>query len=543
MKIKISRNRASCGCTRRGERGQSAIFVVLALGIFLLGFTGLAVDYSNLWFHRQGAQAAADAACQAGAVDMLALKGGATVGGSFTPHFTPGTAVDCSATPTATPCWYAAHNGYDGAGFAAGTKSNTVNVTFPTTVAGLTAPSGTYPYMRVDIVDRVSVSFSALITGSKTQDVRATAKCGLVSALSPVPILVLHPTMANSFSLGGTPNVTIYGGPSRSIQVNSDNLNAVSFPWGDGKVDLSQGGPPATGSDFGVFGGSGTPPCASPCKNWADGTTGHWYNSPPILDPFASLPEYSDPGGSNPATVPVCAIAGACGTGVITDAGCQVIPPNKCDQYSPGKYATGITVKHEDAVFVPGVYYLGGDLVLDTGSSVRPSAATGDGSGGTMFFFAGAAGLNVKATAGGGWNPINSYDPNGTVPVKCLGGAAPSPPITTNLSGNIFLGPCTGTYGDPLGQYRGMIFFQNRTTAATNIEMHGNGGLLVAGNMYFHQNASFGNSFGLWGSTGSDTRVLGDIVVDQLALQGSGSINMQLNPTPAYDIYKVALLQ
>lgn len=49
-----------------GESGQAAISLVLILGLFLLGVLGFAVDFTNMWFHRQAATAAADAACQAG---------------------------------------------------------------------------------------------------------------------------------------------------------------------------------------------------------------------------------------------------------------------------------------------------------------------------------------------------------------------------------------------------------------------------------------------------------------------------------------------
>ena len=48
------------------ERGQTTIIVVLALGIFLLGAAAFGTDIANLWYHRQAAQTAADAACTAG---------------------------------------------------------------------------------------------------------------------------------------------------------------------------------------------------------------------------------------------------------------------------------------------------------------------------------------------------------------------------------------------------------------------------------------------------------------------------------------------
>ena len=61
---------------------------------------------------------------------------------------------------------------------------------------------------------------------------------------------------------------------------------------------------------------------------------------------------------------------------------------------------------------------------------------------------------------------------------QCPGGAAIDPNLLatltkngtpyTGLNGNLLLAPCTGTYGDPTGagQYRGMLFFQDRSSGA-----------------------------------------------------------------------------
>src|SRR6266567_2420497 len=110
----------------RGDRGQVTVFVLLVLGIFLLGFIGFAVDMTNLWFHRQTAQGATDAACQAGIMDLLEIDQGTTLP-SPGPGFTPGTPFDCSGSAAATPCWYASHNGYNGVGLGA-TDSNDLSV-------------------------------------------------------------------------------------------------------------------------------------------------------------------------------------------------------------------------------------------------------------------------------------------------------------------------------------------------------------------------------------------------------------------------------
>ena len=49
---------------KKSEAGQAILLVIAAMSVFLLGAVGLAVDGSNLYAHRQAAQAAADAAAQ-----------------------------------------------------------------------------------------------------------------------------------------------------------------------------------------------------------------------------------------------------------------------------------------------------------------------------------------------------------------------------------------------------------------------------------------------------------------------------------------------
>ncbi|HEV2495223.1 MAG TPA: pilus assembly protein TadG-related protein, partial [Terriglobia bacterium] len=86
-----------------------SILIVLAVGTFLFLFVGFGVDMTNLFFHRQTAQNAADAACVAAGMDMLVNQ---TNGGNSFGGFTRGTAFDCSGNSGSAPCKYAALNGY-----------------------------------------------------------------------------------------------------------------------------------------------------------------------------------------------------------------------------------------------------------------------------------------------------------------------------------------------------------------------------------------------------------------------------------------------
>src|SRR5438034_10867972 len=86
------------GLRVRKDCGQVVMFVMIGMATFLFGFIGLGVDMTNLWLHRQAAQSAADAACVAGAMDMLSSAQGSPMGGSdFQSALQAGTALDCAS--------------------------------------------------------------------------------------------------------------------------------------------------------------------------------------------------------------------------------------------------------------------------------------------------------------------------------------------------------------------------------------------------------------------------------------------------------------
>src|SRR5713101_5331181 len=126
---------------RKPESGQAMLFTLLGLGIFLIGAMAFAIDISNMWFNRQSAQTAADAACTAGAMDLLV---DATIGTTNQGGFTAGTAFDCNTSQTPAPCQYATLNGFSSS-IAAGSTAlgNNVSVDFPATVTGVTTPPAT----------------------------------------------------------------------------------------------------------------------------------------------------------------------------------------------------------------------------------------------------------------------------------------------------------------------------------------------------------------------------------------------------------------
>ena len=533
------------------ESGQAIVTLVLLLGTFLLGVLGFAVDFANLWFHQQRAQAAADAACQAGAMDLLAISQNTET--TTSAGFTPGTSFDCASASTASPCQYAALNNYASPGLTTGAESNDVAVSFPGSVSGVTAPpqslAGKFPFLRVDVTDRVKVFLSGLLTGAKTQDVVRTAKCGLVLAQAPIPIVVLHPSLPSSLSVQGTPNIIISGGPDQSIQVNSLSTTAVSV-GGNATIDLRLGGPNFSGSSLGVQGG----PYSAPGGFLSGSPLAQYWNapSPPISDPFAQLTAPSST-GLTPQSGPISTTVAYHSTSGCPDTG-------GCDEFAPGYYANVLEVKgSRTAIFDPGLYYLAGGLQLDSNSVVRPSTLTGNNDG-TMFYLSGASSVSVAANSGARTSGVDAFV---TSRVACPSGSAvtikdSSGNTVSSINGNILLGVCTGTYGDPLGLYRGMLFFQDRSSILSKKSQpswSGGGQFILAGNMYFHMCNSSGTGgpcdsasaysdvFTLQGNSGSGTYVLGDIVTDQLALGGTSGILMQLNPYAAYSVLRVALLQ
>ncbi len=363
--------------------------------------------------------------------------------------------------------------------------------------------------------------------------------------------------------MSGNPNISIYGGPQQSIQVNSSS-QPQQVSNGSVSVNLSQGGPNLTGSSFGAYGGP-----ASACCNVSFGTTGKWVQpASPISDPFALIPAPAKPTHVGTTT--------SVGSGV---NGCP--DSGGCTQYSPGYYASpGITVKNFSAIFDPGIYYVVGGFTMGPNSCVWPSTATGDGSGGTMFYFADSNSVSVGSNAGKNCpaTAFNMTSGTGSLQygAKCTAASNAPANLPATTTGSILLGPCQAptvttlcapncgiNYGDPLGtndpigEQRGMLFFQDRATASAAAGSWGGGGqFLLSGDIYIHQcvtsgsdtgincsASAFQDSMGFGGNSGAGNYVVGDVVTDQLSMSGTPGIAFDLNPSALFYVYKASLLQ
>jgi hypothetical protein len=124
--------------------------------------------------------------------------------------------------------------------------------------------------------------------------------------------------------------------------------------------------------------------------------------------------------------------------------------------------------------------------------------------------------------------------------------------VSQSITGNVFWAQCTrdATYWDAAGDTpdvegspgtRGILMFQDHSYAK-NPALSGSGQLAYAGSLYFHSNG-YGDVLNISGASGTGNFILGNIVADQISLSGSGTIGMQLNPTPTVYMMKTAEYQ
>jgi len=307
------------------ERGQAFLVIVVFIAIFLLVALGIAADYAQVWAHRQMAQGAADAACQAGAADLYlkAIDPAAAGTNGIGSFGWIGATFDCTTNTTSSPCAYAALNGYSG---------SNVQVSFPGALPGVAALPGSFgtvtnPYIEVKITDPVGMSFTKLVSAT-TVNMTAKAGCGLNPVAVPIPLVVLHQTAPSSLSVAGAATVHIIGGPNRSVQVDSSSSSAVTV----GTVDLHQAGPNGSGADFGVFGGPTDKPAGVNV-----GSSGKWVQpASPFGDPWSIIGAPSKPSVLGKAT-PVPFTVNGCPD----PAGCVELTPGDYSACNAGTIAPG----------------------------------------------------------------------------------------------------------------------------------------------------------------------------------------------------------
>lgn len=315
---------------RKGEAGQATLLVIVALGIFLLGGLGLAIDASHLYAQRQMAQAAADAAAQSGILSIFHGTN-ATAGSPFATG-SPPTAYTCSTTNGTTPCAYARLNGFGG------TAADTVSISFPTSVPGVTLASATVPAITVSVRRTVNTTFMRLL-GTSTSAVATTATAAQVKLPLANCITTLDPSASGAFSITGNADLSI---PTCGIAVDSSSSSALTA---SGNITVNADAIQVVGNytDPGNVTLHPTP------------TTG----VAAVSDPLASVPSPA----FNPAT---CNYTN------------ESLSGNQTATLSPGTYCGGMSFTgNANVTFNPGTYILlGGGLTASGNVSLSGSNLT-----------------------------------------------------------------------------------------------------------------------------------------------------------------------
>jgi hypothetical protein len=298
------------------------------MSILLIGALGLAIDGGQMYAHRQMAQAAADAAAQAGIMSIFDGTN-ATSGHPFGTGTPPIASSVCTTTDARTPCVYARNNGFGG------TSADTVTLSFPATVSGVTLSSGNVPAFAVTVQRTLKTGLIRFIGAGATSTITAKATAGLVGAVSPSCVYALDPSAQNAFQATNGATVALNG---CAIAVDSSNSDAVTV----------SGGSTVTASAISIVGGAVISGGGSTTPAPVTGAAS-------VADPFASLPSPT---------------VGACNYN-------NYSPGYGTWALTPGVYCGGINISNgATATFAAGTYIInGGSLTLvggttDTGSGV-----------------------------------------------------------------------------------------------------------------------------------------------------------------------------
>lgn len=496
---------------RKQEAGQAILLVVLAISIFMLGALGFVIDGSHLYAQRTMAQAAADAGAQAG---MMSIFDGTS--GAWGSH-TAGQAFTCGSNDTASACKYA--QGLDGFNLAADTVTVTPNPTVTVCASNSCLSSDPINLLQVTVQRSVKTTLMGLL-GSSASTVKAVGIAGIVQIVSPIPIIITHPSLAGALSMNGNTSITITGGPQKSIQINSTDTGAYTGP-SSGSVDLSKAGPNGTGGDFGVFGGPSTNP-----GNVSLGTTGHYIApSSPIQDPLAGIAAPSAPTTIPPQGGQLCSVLGHCGS---CPGGAST-----CTEFLPGLYNTNSGVNTtgiNSAMFDPGIYYIsqGGGFTTKNSTVGMCTSCTAD-----------------PTTVNG----MLVYD---TGPVSKGCDASGGFTIDTN-SNDVFYGAgvsASNLTTAPVAPYYGILFFEDRNACAqTHTLGAGNGCFSIVGTIYITNTLAIMKatpsqyqSVLYHGTPCTGVQNYGEIIASQLTIKGTSGIDMGLIPNGFLKVRQVALV-
>jgi len=367
------------------------ILLVVAMSLLLIGALGLAIDGGQIYAQRQMAQAAADAAVQAGIMSIFDGTN-ATSANPFGTGATPIASSACTTTDLRTPCVYARNNGFGG------TAADTVTLSFPATVSGVTLSSATVPAFAVTVQRTLKTGLIQFL-GAATSSIIAKGTAGLVGTVSPDSIIILG-SGANALQVTGSGSVNVTGG---GIAINSANADAVTV----------SGTSTIAASVIDIVGGISIAGSASTTPAAVTGTT-------PVADPLASLPA--------PA-VGSCTFTNYSLSGIATAT------------IGPGTYCGGISVGNSANLTLTA-----GNYIINGGGLSFSGAAIVNGSG-VMFYLTGTNATYASATIGNSANVSLSAPASGTYTgilffqnrsITSASNAAISGAASTSLTGTLY---------------------------------------------------------------------------------------------------------
>jgi hypothetical protein len=504
---------------------------------------------------------------------------------SSSPGFTPGTAGDCFSISTLALCKYAGFNGHVASTTAASWGSSTapgaiaVTWSFPATVTGVTGTPGvTYPFLKVSVQENVATWFMGLF-GVKTQTVGASCTCGLSGSAAAPPLVILNPTLGSTLDMSGGAGLVITGGGQTSIQVNSsangsptsDASNNAVYCGGSGPglINTSAAGPAGTGGNIAIVGGPTSNPSCGGGSFLSGGTTGIWKShAAAIADPYSGVSAPTQPTAKvAEALTPVATVAQgytppvdatygyingtwvASGTDSCPSTASQqhyltysaAYPYNggniygNCLEFTPGYYPSGINTSAAQSLgdvvlFMPGVYYLNGNLAVSNSTTVRNAwVGSQPSTQGVVFYFL-SGGPLFSGNSGASSSTITAVP---SYYLNCSGTTSPSG-IATSLNGNVLSSQCSagGTYvGAPSPDSyssagkRGLLFFLSHADSYQNTLFGGSGSLNFSGSLYFH-NSSYADQVTINGAGCGASYLLGSVVLDQMIVGGSGQFQL-----------------
>ncbi len=368
------------------------ILVVVAMSLLLIGALGLAIDGGQMYAQRQMAQAAADAAAQAG---IMSIFDGTNVTSAnpFGTGATPIASSVCTTTDLRTPCVYARNNGFGG------TAADTVTLSFPAAASGVTFSSAAVPVFAVSVQRTLQTGLIRFLGAPATSSIIAKGTAGLVGIVSPDSIILLG-SGANALQVTGSGSVNVTGG---GIAINSANADAATV----------SGTSTIAASVIDIVGGISIKGSASTTPAAVTGTA-------PIADPLASLPA--------PA-VGACNFTNYSLSGVATAT------------IGPGTYCGGISAGNSaNLTLTAGNYIINGGGVNFSGAAI----VNGNG---VMFYLTGTNATYASATIGNSASVTLSAPSSGTYTgilffqnrsITSASNAAISGAASTSLTGTLY---------------------------------------------------------------------------------------------------------